>query len=322
MTASSSDPAPARLLPALLLGLTAAAFFSVSFVLNRQMAQADGHWTWSAALRFLMMIPVLALVVALRGQGARLLEMWKASPGGWVIWGMLSCGLFYAPLVAACAVAPAWLVAATWPVSIVIGILIAPLIYQDHRRSIPRSALLFSTLIIAGVLLLQAGEFSAGNRRDLLIGLVLVLVSAIAHPVGNRGSMLLLEKARLPADPILRLCLLIFGSLPLWLLLCGWGWLEAGPPSSSQLGSIGIVAATGLVATPLFYAAADRVSRDPGKLAAVEATQAGEIVFTLIFEALLIGIHPPGPLAWIGLLLILGGFLLHARPRRKEPIDD
>ncbi len=239
MTASSSDPAPARLLPALLLGLTAAAFFSVSFVLNRQMAQADGHWTWSAALRFLMMIPVLALVVALRGQGARLLEMWKASPGGWVVWGMLSCGLFYAPLVAACAVAPAWLVAATWPVSIVIGILIAPLIYQDHRRTIPRSALLFSTLIIAGVLLLQAGEFSAGNRRDLLIGLVLVLVSAIAHPVGNRGSMLLLEKARLPADPILRLCLLIFG------------------------------------------------------------------------------IHPPGPLAWIGLLLILGGFLLHARPRRR-----
>jgi drug/metabolite transporter (DMT)-like permease len=146
----------------------------------------------------------------------------------------------------------------------------------------------------------------------------LVLVSAIAHPIGNRGSMLLLEGARLPADPILRLCLLIVGSLPLWLLLCGWGWVEAGPPSSGQLRSIRIVAATGLIATPLFYAAADRVSRDPDKLAAVEATQAGEIVFTLIFEALLIGIHPPGPLAWIGLLLILGGFLLHARPRRNK----
>jgi hypothetical protein len=43
MTTSPPNPAPARLLPALLLGLTAAAFFSVSFVLNRQMAQADGH---------------------------------------------------------------------------------------------------------------------------------------------------------------------------------------------------------------------------------------------------------------------------------------
>jgi drug/metabolite transporter (DMT)-like permease len=122
MTTSPANPTPARLLPALLLGLAAAAFFSVSFVLNRQMAQADGHWTWSAALRFLMMIPVLVLVVALRGQCQRLVNMWKASPRGWILRGMLSCGLFCAPLVAACAVAPAWRVTATWPVSIVIGI--------------------------------------------------------------------------------------------------------------------------------------------------------------------------------------------------------
>jgi drug/metabolite transporter (DMT)-like permease len=305
-----------RLGPALLLGIAAAAFFSVSFVLNRQMAQADGHWTWSAALRFLMMIPVLALVIAVRGQGARFLTMWKASPQGWIVWGMLGCGLFYAPLVAACAVAPAWLVAATWPVSIVIGILLAPLMYRDHRRSIPRSALFFSIVITAGVLLLQAGEISGGNRRDLLVGLGLVLVSAIAHPVGNRGSMLLLEKARLPSDPILRLSLLILGSLPLWLLLCAWGWLVAGPPSFNQGLSIAVVAATGLIATPLFYAACDRVSRDPNKLAAVEATQAGEILFTLIFEALLIGIHPPAPVAWVGLSLVVIGFVLHGRPRR------
>lgn len=316
MTTSPANPTPARLLPALLFGLAAAAFFSVSFVLNRQMAQADGHWTWSAALRFLMMIPVLVLVVALRGQCQRLVNMWKASPRGWILWGILSCGLFYAPLVAACAVAPAWLVAATWPVSIVIGILLAPLMYQDQRRSIPRSALFFSILITAGVLLLQTGEFSAGNRRDLLIGLVLVLISAIAHPVGNRGSMLMLEKAGIPSDPILRLTLLILGSLPFWLILCVAGWITAGPPSTGQWFTTAIVAATGLVATPLFYAASDRVSRDPGKLAAVEATQAGEIIFTLVFEAILIGIRPPAPLAWFGLTLVITGFLLHARPRR------
>lgn len=302
--------------PALLLGLAAAAFFSVSFVLNRQMAGADGHWAWSAALRFLMMAPVLSLVIVLRGQGRRFMEMWKASPGRWMAWGMLSCVLFYAPLVAACAVAPAWLVAATWPVSIVIGILIAPLLYQDHRRSIPRGALFFSFLITVGVLLMQAGEFGAGNRGDLLTGLVLVLVSATAHPVGNRGSMLLLEKSRFPSDPILRLCLLILGSLPFWMLLCGWAWFRAGPPSSGQCLSVAIIAATGLIATPLFFIASDRVSREPDKLAAVEATQASEIIFTLIFEALLIGIKAPAPLAWLGLLLVFAGFLLHAKPGR------
>lgn len=316
MSGQASDSAPVRLLPALLLGLVAAMFFSVSFVLNRQMARADGHWAWSAALRFLMMAPALGLVIVLRGQTRRFVEMWRAAPGGWVVCGMLGCGLFYAPLVAACAVAPAWLVAATWPVSIVIGILLAPTIYQDHRRTIPRSALFFSILITAGVMLLQTGELSAGDHRQLLIGLVLVLVSATAHPIGNRRSMLLLEKAGLPSDPILRLSLLILGSLPFWLMLCAWAWVRSGPPSSGQCMSVGIVAATGLLATPLFYAASDRVSREPAKLAAVEATQAGEIIFTLIFEALWIGIKAPAPLAWVGLFLVLSGFLLHARPRR------
>jgi drug/metabolite transporter (DMT)-like permease len=126
-----------------------------------------------------------------------------------------------------------------------------------------------------------------------------------------------LEHARLPSDPILRLSLLILGSLPFWLLLCAWGWIEAGPPSSGQWLTTGVVAATGLIATPLFYAATDRVSRDPNKLAAVEATQAGELVFALIFEALLIGIRPPAPVAWFGLFLILAGFVFHARPQRR-----
>lgn len=316
MSGESSESAPVRLWPALLLGMVAALFFSVSFVLNRQMARADGHWAWTAALRFLMMAPVLGLVIALRGQTRRFVEMWRTAPGGWIVCGMLGCGLFYAPLVAACVVAPAWLVAATWPVSIVIGILLAPLIYQDHRRAIPRSALFFSILITAGVMLMQTGELSAGNHRQLLIGLALVLLSATVHPIGNRRSMLLLERAGLPSDPILRLSLLILGSLPFWLLLCAWAWHRSGPPPAGQCVSVGIVAATGLVATPLFYAASDRVSREPAKLAAVEATQAGEILFTLIFEALWIGIQMPAPLAWAGLCLVLTGFLLHARPRR------
>lgn len=316
MKSSSVDPESSALRPALMLGLLAAAFFSVSFVLNRQMSQANEHWAWSASLRFLMMAPVIAMVIGFRRQWGKVWQMAKASPLGWCLWGFLSCVLFYAPLVAACAVAPAWLVAATWPVSIVIGIMLSPLIYKDSRRVIPRSALWFSALIVAGVILLQAGAFRIGEHEGLWLGLVLVLVSAIAHPLGNRGSMLLMEKAGLPADPLLRLFLMILGSLPFWFILCGWGWIAAGPPSSGQWFTVGIVAATGLIATPMFYAAADRVSKNPKQLAAVEATQAAEIVFTLILEAILIGIHPPSLLGWFGLVLIFAGFLLHARPGR------
>jgi len=147
----------AQLWQGLALGLAASAFFSVSFVLNRQMAEADGHWTWSAALRFLMMMPVLAIVIGLRRQWARLWEMWRVSPLGWCLWGTLGCGVFYATLTAACAVSPAWVVAATWPVAIVIGILLGPLLYDDHRRRIPRRALCYSLMITVGVMLRQAG---------------------------------------------------------------------------------------------------------------------------------------------------------------------
>ena len=304
----------------LLLGLGAAAFFSVSFVLNRKMADAAGHWAWSASLRFLMMVPVLALVISIRRQWHRFWEMWRLSPVGWIIWGTLGCGVFYATLTAACSVSPAWVVAATWPVAIVIGILLGPLLYDDHRRKIPKLALLFSTTIVAGVVLLQAGQFRAGHAGNVTLGILLVLVSATSHPLGNRKSMNLIESGGLHSESILRLSLMILGSLPLCGLLCLWGYIEAGPPPTDQLGNVAIVAAAGLVATPLFYVATDRVNRDAASLAAVEATQASEIVFTLILEAWLIGITPPDPLGILGLILITGGILLHARPPSRDPI--
>lgn len=301
----------------LALGLAAAAFFSVSFVLNRQMAQADGHWAWSASLRFLMMLPGLAIVISARRQWRRFLEMWKVSPLGWIVWGSLGCGVFYAALTAACAVSPAWVVAATWPVAIVIGILLGPFLYKGHRRRIPRMALLYSVIIVAGVVLLQLGELMTGEAGNVVLGLVLVLVSATAHPIGNRKSMMLSENVSRSPDAILRLTLLIVGTLPVCLLLCLWGYLEAGLPSSGQLSTVGLVAASGLIATPMFYAATDRVNRDLASLAAVEATQAAEIVFTLMMEAMLLGIRPPDLWGWLGLAVIVGGILLHAVPKRR-----
>lgn len=304
----------AALWQGLALGMAAAAFFSVSFVLNRRMAQNEGHWAWSSSLRFLFMLPPLLAVVGLRGQWRRMLELWKRSPVGWIVWGSLGCGVFYTTLTAACALSPAWVVAATWPVAIVIGILLGPVLYHGMRGRIPRMALIYSLVIVAGVLLLQVAEFRHGLSGQVGAGLLLVLVSATAHPIGNRKSMMLLDSEENRPDSILRLTLMILGSLPLCLMLCVWGHAAAGLPSGGQLSTIGIVAAAGLIATPLFYAASDRVTRDPSALAAIESTQAAEIVFTLILEALFLNFRPPDAWGWIGLFLILGGILLHAFP--------
>lgn len=305
---------------AVAMGLLAAVFFSVTFVLNRQMSQEDGHWAWSAALRFLMMLPVLALIISLRGQWGRFVILWKLSPWGWILWGTMGCVVFYAALTAACAVSPAWVVAATWPVAIVIGILLGPIIYKGDRGRIPRMSLLFSLIILLGIGLLQIGQFQQGVAGNVTLGLLLVLLSATAHPVGNRKSMMILEHSGLSTDAILRLALSIVGSIPGLVFLCLWGGLEAGAPSSGQLETVAMVAAAGLIATPLFYAATDRVNHNPSALAAVEATQTGELVFTLLLEAMLLGVSMPDHWGKLGLFLIMLGMILHAKPKRVRRV--
>jgi len=315
MTPESSQ---SRLWRGLGLGMLAAAFFSVSFVLSRQMAQAHGHWAWTAALRFLMMLPMLVGILVARGRWGEFWETWKAAPWGWVLWGTVGCGIFYTTMVAACSLSPAWVVAGSWPVAIVIGVVLAPVLYRDHRRRIPRRALFYSTLIVVGVMLLQVGQARSMDLHSVLAGLVLVLVSATAQPVGNRMSMQLMERRHLRPDAVIRLTAMVVGGLPVWIGLAVWGWCQAGWPPEAQLTGSAIVAVCGVIATPMFYAAAQLVSHDPEALAAIEATQAAEILFTLLFEAVLIGIRPPDAFGLTGLAVIMGGILLHAAPKRRR----
>ncbi len=315
---SSPDNDRKALCQGLAMGLLAAAFFSVTFVLNRKMSIASGHWAWSTSLRFLIMLPPLAVMITVRGQWRELIACWRISPLGWIAWGTLGSAVFYGALTAACAVSPAWVVAATWPIAIVIGILLGPLIYRGERAKIPRRALLFSIVILAGIALLQTGQLRSGPPANVALGLVLVLLSATAHPIGNRKSMMIFENAGIRTNAIVRLTLSIIGALPAILILCIWGGLEAGPPPAAQLETIALVAAAGLVATPLFFAATDHVNRTPSSLAAVEATQAAELVFTLILEAVILGIRLPGFWGSIGLTIILTGILLHALPENSR----
>jgi hypothetical protein len=64
-----------------------------------------------------------------------------------------------------------------------------------------------------------------------------------------------------------------------------FGWADHGLPSSSQLSYSFLVALfSGVIATLLFFSATNLVHTNPSQLAMVEATQAGELLFTLIGE--------------------------------------
>lgn len=298
----------------LLLGISASAFFAVTFVLNRSMANAGGHWAWTASLRFLLMVPMLLAFLTMRRKWPALMVAWRAAPWEWVKWGTVAFVVFYAPITYAGGLVPAWVIAGSWPVTIVAGLLLVPLIYRDHRRFVPRRALAGSSVIVLGVALLQVEQATGADLSTALVGFGLVLVSAAAYPLGNRKMMLALEERDRPVDPLVRLTAMTLGSLPAWLLLSGYGYLNSSWPSSGQVVQAGIIAlSSGIIATVLFFAATDLVQRDPVGLAAVEATQAGEAPFALVLEVLILGVAWPGPLGWVGLAIIILGIVAYAR---------
>lgn len=298
------------------LGLLSAAFFSVSFVVNHGMALGGGAWEWSAALRYLMTLPVFALLVAVRGGLAPVFAALLAAPWRWLVWSTVGFGLFYGPICFAAVYAPGWLVASAWQLTIICGVLLAPLLYRDAgRRRVPAVALGLSGLVLAGVALTVV-EAPGGVSWGMLGGLAAVLVAAVAYPVGNRKSMDLAGDA---LDTFQRLLALSVASLPCWLLLAVAGGLRAGLPGGGQVASTAVVAvSSGVIATALFFAATRRVRDNPLHLAAVEATQAGEVMFVAVAEPVVLSTASPGPVAWAGITVITVGVLAYSLLGRRR----
>ena len=287
------------------LGLLAAALFSSSFVVNKSMQLGGGAWEWTASLRYLMLLPLLAAIVGARRGLAPVLAALRAEPARWLLWSTIGFGLFYAPLAFAVSAGPGWLLAGTWQLTILAGILLAPVLYDDERAVIPRRAVVGALIVLAGVALMQAEHASGVGTDVLLVGVLPVIVAAFAYPAGNRRTM---ELADGRLDTWQRILAMVIASLPFWLVLSVAGAAHAGAPGAAQLGQSLVVAVVGgLVATALFFAATARVRRDPTRLAAVEATQSGEVVFAAGLEAVLLGSGLPSPVAWAGIVLIVAG---------------
>ncbi|GEJ58108.1 DMT family transporter [Anaeromyxobacter diazotrophicus] len=314
-----------RLGPLLVRGVLAGLFFSATFVLNRAMSQAGGHWVWSAALRYLHMLLLLAVALAATGQGAVLrgaLRLFRAHLGFWVVAGGVGCGLFYAPLCLAAAYAPGWVVATTWQSTV----LATPLVLFAFGRPVPLRGLAFTALVFLGIALVTLEQAGGAGVREVALGAAPVLLAAFAYPVGNQ----LVWEARRGGrrwvphldDPLLdhdlaRVLLLVLGSLPFWLVL--GAAVRPPPPSAAQVGRTALVALlSGVVATSLFLSARHR-ARTAYELAAVDATQATEVIFSVAGEVALLGGAPPGPLGAGGVALALSGLGLYLGAQTRPP---
>nr|WP_309100113.1 multidrug resistance efflux transporter family protein [Fredinandcohnia onubensis] len=314
---------------AILIGIVSSLFFAVTFILNRSMELSGGSWLWSSSLRYFFMVPFLIGIVLIRGNMRELLHELKTNPVTWILWSTIGFGLFYAPLTFAAASGPGWLVAGTWQFVIIAGLLVVPFFYktietkngmQRVREKIPVKGLIFSSLIFIGIILIQLQAANEGIGMEMfLVGILPVVVAAFAYPLGNRKMM---QHCNNNFDTFQRVLGMTLASTPFWLIIAGIGGATVGLPSKDQVFQSFIVGiSSGIIATVLFFFATELVKHDQSKLAAVEATQATQIIFVIFGEVLLLSAPMPTMYSFIGLFMIAGGMVLHSLfSNRKTPI--
>lgn len=302
------------------LGLLAALFFSSTFVLNRAMSLNGGHWLWSASLRYLWMIAFLAAGLLVAGRSALLRDTLRLLRRHWRFWllaGSIGFGVFYAGISFAASYAPSWVVATTWQFTV----LASPLVLLLYGRRVPWHGFAFTLLIFLGIVLANFGQAQAAPWQDVVLGALPVIVSAFAYPLGlqlvweaSAGKRAVSSRIPSIADPALanpftRVLLLALGSVPFWLLLILL--TQPPPPSANQWLNTALVALlSGVIATSLFLAAR-HLARNAYELAAVDATQSAEVIFSVAGEALLLGGALPGALGWAGIGLTVVGLVLY-----------
>lgn len=303
---------------ALFLGILSSVFFSVTYVLNAAMAQSGGNWMWSASLRYLLLLPMLLVVTAKQGWKPVFTEL-KRAPFRWILWSTVGFGLFYAPMAFSAAYGPSWMVAGVFQFTMLSGALETPLFFDKdgNRQKIPTKLFPAFAVIIVGIFLLQVEQI----RNDPNIGRALLfaipmLVSASAYPLGNRKTMAICET---PLSTAQRMLAMTLGSLPFWLVLSTIATVQVGLPSATQLGQAALVSLfAGLVATLIFFESTRLVKDNPQRLALVESTQCGEVIFSLLGGILFLHDALPSLYGWLGLLLIVGGMIFNSLLTMKK----
>lgn len=305
---------------AMLLGTLAAFFFSSTFVLNHVLAMAGGNVFWLASLRYIWTVPMLLVVVKFRGQDPQFLRTFWSHLGPFIVWGTVGFGLFYLPLTWVASWAPAWLVAGTWQVTIIMGSLLVPLIETDpFQKRIPFRELLPSAVILVGVAVTEWVSHGTLGGKPLL-AIAPIAVAAIAYPLGNR-QMMRYTRSHLPQWSVWdRTMAMTLGSLPFWVVLMGIAQMKSGWPTVNVVWGSGAIALfSGVVATVLFFSATDSSQGNVSALARIEATQSLEILFTVLLGRLIFHEKWPSVFESAGLILIMLGMIIHSANVERRP---
>jgi hypothetical protein len=221
-------------------------------------------------------------------------------------WGILGFGGLYTCIALASLYLPGWLIAAIFQINILAGMLIAPFIYNDHRKKIPLKALTLSLFIVLGVLVMQLDRLThLQSIHSVYFSFLLILIGAFAWPLANRKLLVDLEQKGINLNAMQRVMGLTVGSTPLLLLLVFYAYAQSGiAPINQVQASLYSAVFSGFLGGVCFYQATQMVKHNPIALETVEATQVFEILFALVGEMVLINAPMPSKYALLGMLLI------------------
>ena len=304
------------------LGCLAALFFSSTFILNRAMSLEGGHWAWSASLRFGYMLLFISVLLLITKGAAYLAALWRLYRTHWVFWttaGSIGFGVFYALLCLSADHAAGWVVATTWEITI----LCTPLVLLGFGKRVPLKGIAVAVVIFAGIVLVNSEQMGAATLPTTMPwwwAVIPIVIAAFAYPFGlqlvweaSQGGHGWIPAIRDPLmqDGFAKVLLLTLGSMPFWLGLL----LVIVPPapSTGQLVSTAWVALlSGVIATTVFLSAR-HPCRQPHEIAAVDASQAMEVVFSLIGEVWLLHGLLPSAVGWLGIALTVLGLMAYTR---------
>lgn len=307
----------------IVLGILSGAFFSTTFVLNELMSVQGGHWLYSATLRYFFMILFLAIILLFQGGIKRLtdiVKLYKQNYLFWTISGTIGFGFFYALICFAADFSPGWVIAASWQFTIVATLFV--LLF--FGKSFPKKIWFFSSLIFIGVCLVNLSHIDNFELSTFIYGAIPVLLASFCYPLGNQliwesqnGSSIKVPhiKSSLLKNSFNKVMLLCLGSIPFWLILLLI--IQPSAPSSSQVLNSSLVALfSGVFATTIFLYARG-IAKDSNEIAAVDATQASEVIFAMLGGFLLFGTISLSSFSIIGLVLIMLGLFLFIKYQNK-----
>jgi len=308
----------------IVLGILSGAFFSTTFVLNELMSVQGGHWLYSATLRYFFMILFLAIILLFQGGIKRLsniLKLFKENYIFWTISGTIGFGFFYALICFAADFSPGWVIAASWQFTIVATLFV--LLF--FGKSFPKKIWFFSSIIFIGVCLVNLSHIDNFELSVLIYGGIPVLLASFCYPLGNQliwesqnGSSTKVPhiKSTLLKNSFNKVMLLCLGSIPFWIILLLI--IQPSLPSSSQILNSSFVALfSGVFATTIFLYARG-LAKNSDEIAAVDATQASEVIFAMLGGFLLFGTISLSSYSIIGLVLIMLGLFLFIKYQNKS----